>query len=505
MVQVPEDISRRLKTCTSLHSPPPVAIKLMELASDRETALGTVADAIGGDPAIAVKVMRIANSKMYARRRQSANLRQALIVLGLNAALTLALTFTLVATLRKTPPKGFDFDAYWRRAILAGTWGKLLATELGRRDAEEVFLAAVLQDLGILAIEKIAPEVYGGISPFQLEHTRVTQHEKTQLQTDHRAVGAALLKDWNMPEQLSLAVQHSHDVTAAGVDGDMKGFVRAVAMSGDLADLWIGKRSEVAIRRSGLEAHCNLGILPNRLAELFDIIDEQLPVAEKIFEMELFQPDHLQEITEQARKILMIRNLHTIPENRDFEERKKALEIDRKGLQEDARRDHLTGVYNTRHFEESLTREFASAIEHKWPLSVVLVALDRFTAIKDINDCQAGDRLLQAVADMLKYSLRDTDVLARCGGDEFVLLLPGRDAAAADQVASRLMDSARGCTVAANGEKLHISLSVGTATQDSGGCFEKPADLLAAADQALSHSKRKGRNQHTAYAAIQAA
>lgn len=506
MVQIPDDIAKRLKACTSLPSPPPVAIRVIELAQNPETDLATVADTISGDPAIAANIMRIANSALYARRRQSTNLRQALIVLGLNATLTLALSFTLVASLRKESLKGFDFDAYWRRAILAGTWGKLLAGEFGRRDAEEVFLAALLQDLGMLAIDKVAPEVYDGISPFQLEHARVAQHEKTQLQTDHRAIGAWLLTDWKMPNQLAMAVQHSHDITAAGVGNDLKSFVRAVAMSGDLADTWMGQRDEVAIRRAGLEAHRNLGILPNRLAELFDIIGEQLPVAENIFEMDLFNGDHLQDITDKAREILMIRKLHTISENRILKELKNELEADREELQEEASRDALTNVCNRRYFEEALTREFETASQHGWPMSVIFVDLDRFKQINDSHGHRAGDHMLKAVAGLLTENLRDTDIVARYGGDEFVLLLPGLDAHAAEQIAGRLVGSARGRTIdGADGQAVNITLSLGTATHDSSGAFDKPAELLAAADQALYHSKRNGRDQHTSYEAIEAA
>jgi diguanylate cyclase (GGDEF)-like protein len=506
MVQLPDDIVTRLKTCTSFQSPPPVAMKVIELAQNPEIDLVTVADTISGDPAIAAKVMRIANSALYARRRQSSNLRQALIVLGLNATLTLALSFSLVASLRNAPPKGFDFDAYWRRAILAGTWGKLLAGEFGRRDAEEVFLAALLQDIGMLAVDKIAPEVYEGISPFQLEHARVAQHEKTQMETDHRMIGAWLLNSWNMPEHLCQAVLHSHDLSAAGVDNDQKGFIRAVAMSGDLADVWIGSRNEVAIRRAGMDAHRNLGILPNRLAEMFEIISDQLPVAESIFEMDLFETDHLQDFTDTAREILIVRNLHTLSQNQGLEDQKRELEADREELQHEASSDGLTGVFNRRYFEEALAREFNSADNHNWPVSIVFVDLDRFKQINATHGHQAGDKMLCAVADLLTENLRSEDILARYGGDEFVLLLPGLDAKAAEQVAGRLVDGARGRSVkGASGDQVSITLSLGTATQDSAAKFEKPADLLAAADEALYHSKRNGRDQHTCYDTIKAA
>lgn len=499
MAQVPDQIAARLRACTSFPSPPPVAMKVIELAQNPEIDLAAVAEAVSGDPAIAAKVMRIANSALYARRRQSSNLRQALIVLGLNATLTLALSFTLVATLRNDPPKGFDFDAYWRRAILAGTWGKLLASEFGRRDAEEVFLAALLQDIGMLAIDKIAPDVYDGITVFQLEHARVAQHEKTHLETDHRMIGSWLLDNWNMPKHLVQAVQHSHDPSAAGVDAEFKGFVRAVAMAGELADVWLSGKNDVSIRRAGLEAHRHLGILPNRLAELFEVIGEQLPVAENIFEMDLFDADYLQDITDSAREILMIRNLHTLSENENLRDEKEE-------LKEEASRDGLTTVYNRRYFEDALVREFDSAKRHQWPLSVVFVDLDRFKQINDGHGHQAGDAILREVSAMLTENLRDTDIVARYGGDEFVLLLPGLDTETTTQVAARLVEEARKRQVeGASGEKVGITLSLGIATYDSESEFQKSEELLAAADEAVYHSKRNGRDRHTCYGEIKAA
>ncbi len=505
-IQIPEKIAQRLKTCTSFPTPPAVAMQVITLAQDPDIDLARVADIVSADPAIAAKVMRIANSAMYARRRQSTNLRQALIVLGLNATLTLALSFTLVSTLRRDASKGFDFGAYWKRTIFAATWGKLLASEFGRRDAEEVFLAALLQDIGMLAIDKIAPDTYAGISPYQLEHTRVAQHEQTCLETDHRSVGAWLLKSWNMPPALVRGVQHSHDPSAGGVDPADKEFVRCVALSGEMADVWLTDQSETGIRRAGVQAHRHLGILPNRLAEMFAIIREQIPVAEGLFDTQMIPGDQLQEIVESAREILVVRNLYEIDKNRDLESQKSKLKEENSVLKVESERDALTGVYNRRVFEEALDREFTTAARNKWPLSIIFVDLDHFKNINDTHGHQAGDVMLKSVAELLTDTLRDSDIVARFGGDEFVLLLPGVDVPQVDAVAQRLVERARKATVDdGNGGKLSITLSLGIATGDSKTAFATSQDLLAAADTALYHSKRNGRNRHTCYDKIQAA
>jgi len=506
MSQIPEKIVQRLKTCTSFPTPPAVAMQVITLAQDPEIDLARVADTVSADPAIAAKVMRIANSAMYARRRQSTNLRQALIVLGLNATLTLALSFTLVSALRRDSSKGFDFTAYWKRAILSATWGKLLASEFGRRDAEEVFLASLLQDIGMLAVDKIAPDTYAGIAAFQLEHARVAQHEQTCIETDHRSVGAWLLKSWNMPASLVRGVQHSHDPSAGGVEPDQREFVRCVALSGEIADVWLTDQSETGIRRAGVQAHRHLGILPNRLAEMFGIIREQVPVAEGLFDMQIFPSDQLHDIVDTAREILVVRNLYEIDKNKDLENQKSKLKEENSVLKVESERDALTGVYNRRAFEEAVEREFASAAKNQWPLSVVFVDLDHFKGVNDTHGHQGGDAMLKAVANLLGSTLRDTDIVARYGGDEFVLLLPGVDAAQVDAVAERLVMRARETKVDnAHGKAFSITLSLGIATCDSRSAFATSQDLLAAADAALYHSKRNGRDRHTCYDKIRAA
>ena len=505
-IVVPEKVMQRLRTCTSFPTPPAVAMQVIALAQDPDIVMGKVADTVSADPAIAAKVMRIANSAMYARRRQSTNLRQALIVLGLNATLTLALSFTLVTALRKDASKGFDFDAYWKRAILAATWGKLLASELGRRDAEEVFLAALLQDIGMLAIDKIAPETYNGLAAFQLEHQRVAQHETSCLTTDHRTIGAWMLKSWNMPAPLVRGVQHSHDPSAAGVEQEFREFVRCVALSGDLADVWLGDQSEAGIRRVGSLVNTHLSMAPGRLLELFSTIREQIPVAESLFDMEIFPADQMNEICETAHEILIVRNLYEIDKNKDLEVQKSRLKEENSALKVESSHDGLTGALNRRAFEAAIEREFMAATGNQWPLSVIFVDLDHFKGINDTHGHQGGDAMLKTVALLLSSTVRDTDSVARYGGDEFVVLLPGTDSTQAEAVAGRLVKRAQETLVDGdNGAKFSITLSLGIATRDAKASFTSSQELLAAADTALYHSKRNGRNQHTSYASIKAA
>jgi diguanylate cyclase (GGDEF)-like protein len=143
---------------------------------------------------------------------------------------------------------------------------------------------------------------------------------------------------------------------------------------------------------------------------------------------------------------------------------------------------------------------------HHWPLSMIFVDLDRFKQINDNHGHQTGDAMLQEVGTLLADNVREQDLVARYGGDEFVLLLPGSDDQEVEAVAKRLVDTARAKTVRdGNGSDVSITLSIGVATQGDQTRFGSTKEFLAAADEALYHSKRNGRDQATTYVSIKAA
>src|ERR1700691_3815178 len=110
------EIEAHLRSLVNFPSPPGVATHIIELARDPDIEMAKVAKALSMDSALSTKILRIANSPLYAQRRKSENLRQALVVLGLNATLTLALSFSLVKTLRAGKVNGIDYPLYWRGA-----------------------------------------------------------------------------------------------------------------------------------------------------------------------------------------------------------------------------------------------------------------------------------------------------------------------------------------------------------------------------------------------------
>jgi len=155
--------------------------------------------------------------------------------------------------------------------------------------------------------------------------------------------------------------------------------------------------------------------------------------------------------------------------------------------------DGLTDLANRRHFNEAIDREWRRASRERSPLALVMCDADLFKNYNDCNGHQAGDNLLRAIGSAMNQSIRrGTDIVARYGGDEFAILLPGVSVEAAAQIAeqvrSRLTETCiqRGIVPS--------TISVGVASVVPGGSVDQKS-LVAAADEAAYRAKKLGRNR----------
>ena len=156
-------------------------------------------------------------------------------------------------------------------------------------------------------------------------------------------------------------------------------------------------------------------------------------------------------------------------------------------LEKVAQTDTLTGVGNR--------RWAMSMLPARLPVgsAIAQLDLDHFKHINDRFGHAAGDRVLVATADALRHQLRDSDLLARMGGEEFLVYLPDASASAASAIAQRLCGAVQQIRLSELGEDIPITVSIGLACVTSpGGTW---ADWLAAADRALYDAKRAGRNR----------
>lgn len=155
--------------------------------------------------------------------------------------------------------------------------------------------------------------------------------------------------------------------------------------------------------------------------------------------------------------------------------------------------DGLTGLDNRRRFVQQLEETLKRARRYREAFAVVLVDVDHFKAVNDRHGHRAGDRVLQAVAGAMREWVRDTDAVARIGGDEFAALLLLMDAEQATPVVERLRCAVQALLVHEGGAVLALAISAGIAAYPAHGADAEA--LLSRADGALYEAKRLGRNR----------
>ena len=155
--------------------------------------------------------------------------------------------------------------------------------------------------------------------------------------------------------------------------------------------------------------------------------------------------------------------------------------------------DHLTGLWNRRMVLEQLDREVNRARHEKRPFALAIVDVDRFKSINDTYGHRVGDVVLRSTADALRSQLRQYDFVGRVGGEEFLLLLPGCDAAAARAVGERMRELVANQQVAVGADSVRVTVSVGVAVTMNGSVSADT--LVEAADAALYRAKEGGRNR----------
>ena len=494
-----------IEACTNLPSPPALAARLVELGQRPDATINEVAQLIGLDPATSAKIMRLANSALYARQRKIENLRQAINLFGLEGALSMALSITVVSGLqarRGRQGRGFDYERYWRRSIASATACQVIgnAMSVGRR--EELFLAGLLQDLGMLVIDAWSPAFYDDLPEEPAGHAMITGYEQASLGMDHAEVGAHVLRGWSFPEVLASAVAGSHEPLEGTINQEFVTMAKVLHIASEMADLIVGghERDEgfLQLEARALEL---LDMRSEQVTGIFSSVTEEIGPLAQLFEIDMGDDFVARTITDRAKEVLLVRNLRAIQEATVLKQVNVNLQRKARTLEEENRRDPLTCLYNRSYHDKIVQEEFASAEENHWPLSLCFIDLDHFKVVNDNHGHQVGDLVLQKAAELLVQATRGSDVVARYGGEEFVIIMPGTAEDGVRVVCKRILESFRKTEFRApvGEEPIHVTASIGIATYNADSEFKTAEDLVRAADKAVYAAKLGGRDRMVFY------
>jgi diguanylate cyclase (GGDEF)-like protein len=289
------------------------------------------------------------------------------------------------------------------------------------------------------------------------------------------------------------AAQTALQAAEAGlVDPKSGASLRVRCMVHNVASDWLQARGDAAAALAHLRSCQKLHLERAQLASRARYQAAALQTELLRLHHRLEENDARRRATERARAELEAANLKLSQTVQEVQALQEALE--RK-----ATRDDLTGLYNRRHLNDTLPALVAAAQRQGQPLAVVIIDLDHFKSVNDDHGHAAGDQLLAAFGRMLSARARKSDTACRYGGEEFCLLLPRTDAAAARRLAQALLRRWRSQVFVIEGRALGAqSFSAGVA--DTLCCPGSPAQLLKAADDELLAAKRGGRSRVLAVA-----
>lgn len=482
-----ETLVNRIRQCPTLPSLPAIAMQVLELAQREEVDIAEIARIISKDPALSSKILRTVNSSFYGRSQSISTISHALVILGLQSVKTLVLGFSLVTNLTKNKSKGFKHITYWRRSIYAATAARTIAQKLGLVQQEEIFLAALLKDIGMLVLDQVLGEQYGQIAERVSTHQELVAAEQEQLGMTHAEVAGILAGQWNLPPLLRVPMTFHHRI-ADVTDPALKKLTELVHLAGRCADVFVDDNAASAIvqvRKFVLdtyrisEADCDL---------MLDDICRRTKEIAPMFEISLGSVDSYEAVLKKANEALVELTLQS-------QQQATTLQAQNHQLKKQATTDGLTGLANRATFDQFLDEQFALSARQGRPIALLMLDVDKFKSVNDTHGHQAGDVVLRYIGRLLKTAARVQDLAARYGGEELALVLPGTTRSTAAAIAETVCRAVAAKPVPiGDGKTLPVTASLGVATYEPGGLLNLPAHLIKAADLALYTAKKSGRN-----------
>jgi diguanylate cyclase (GGDEF)-like protein len=481
MTSIPETLQKQLLACRTLPSVPVVVLEVLDLCRDDDASIVQVAKALSRDPALSAKVLKVANSPWYGIHSEVTTLERAVTIMGINATLSLALSFSLVRGLRKEKTSGFDHQAYWKRSVITAAASQEIGRWANASSQDELFLGGLLQDIGILALNEVIPDLYGRLIPAaKADHALLAKLEREELGSDHADVGAWLLQRWNLPFDLQQAAASSHYISDSEIE--LSDFCRCVVLAGYVADIWTQSDAAGAASLACEKSASLFDMTSDQFQKALDDVAHILPEVTADLDINIGGEEFVERILDRARAALVELSLQA---------HRTAHEV---RLQ--AQRDELTSLANRSYLNDMLPQQFKTAQELGKPLSVLFLDIDNFKQINDSYGHRVGDKVLMSIAHVLRQCSRGTDIVARYGGDEFLMLLSNTGEKAASEASTRIRDAVLSDAGKIDEDtEIPVTISIGCATLSASSIFSSAENLVKAADQCLYAAKTGGRNR----------
>ncbi len=230
-----EVIDRVFRQIGDVSSLPTCAVEIMELARDEEADAEDLIGVIRSDPAIAMRIMRMANSSFHGVRESVSDLKQAVMLLGFQEIRNIAMSAYVAPLFRETDGyRGYTREGLWNHMVGTAVVAQEIAKISGRVDPQEAYLAGLLHDIGFVMIDQYLHRPFRRIIDQVTPEKAAYEVERDTIGFDHAELGEYVAIQWRLPEHLADAIGHHHH--PADYDGPNGEMVRVVTLSDWLCD-----------------------------------------------------------------------------------------------------------------------------------------------------------------------------------------------------------------------------------------------------------------------------
>jgi len=473
-----QDIWEIVKSSRNLPTLPIVAMKVVSLAQNPDVTTKELADTISSDPALAAKILRIVNSPYYGFASQVSTLTRAVALLGLVPLKFLILSFTLV---RDLPSKhrenvSFDYIVYWRSSLTVAVAARLLAKKVGFRQAEEAFLAGLLQDIGVLVMTTCLPRAYEKVLQIRKKYEiPLADAEQRSLATDHTEIGGKLVESWGLPEVLSKPIRFHHQPSALKeTTGDIALVTNLLNVADVVARVFCEPNGERLVELLKARAEECLHMSSNDVEDVLRDVGDEVRQAADLFELDIGTPRDYAEILEKANLSLgelgvMSATGAAAPQG-DFRDDPGQL-------------------------EPILTTEISRAASFTRPLGVMFSTLDGTDKLRQEHGDGAVLSLVGQLASVAVAALRGTDTVVRAEEPGSVVVsLPGCPPEALKGAAERVRMAAVEHDFAIGETSISLTVCVAAICYCNFDRNPTARQLLNAATKVLQQARERGPN-----------
>lgn len=497
------ELAARVCRNESLPTVPAVAMTIMQRCKDEDVDIRKLASLVSSDPALAARILRLANSAALCGRQQIKSVSSALMRLGLRLTHATVLGFALAAN---TDAMGeFDSEHFWRYALTTSHAAREICKATGFLDPDDAFAAGLLQDVGVLALHCAMAQDYRAVLEDHMASALpLDQLEQEAIGTTHMLVGAELLGKWGLPAEVSDPVRHHHcsdDELTGGLPEQALQLAKTLRLADGIAQVFNGPDRNVRHEDVMRVAKNMFGLGESQTRKLLSDVGAGVQSAAVAFEVDVRSVLSYAEIRTRSMQRVIELTAEIEAGFREYQARAEQtqeelsqLEEEHRKVSEQATYDKLTGAMAREAFMERLESEVDRAFEEEYPFAFALLDIDRFKSVNDSLGHLAGDKLLECFGDQLQRGVRQGDVIGRYGGDEFAILLPQADLDSAVRVAERLRrgvgHASRSWVEGLDG----VTISVGLVHSDGSPIARNPQRLVEEADRCLYAAKEDGRN-----------